>query len=89
MSECMTQQCNIHHMQCKPKIPVRKCNSKPGNKSFNRNRCRHDRHIKLNPFKRVTVSSRHPQWLANLTSIHKEAGLIPGLGQWVKDPGLP
>ena len=36
------------------------------------------RHIKLNPFKRVTVSSRHPQWLANLTSIHKEAGLIPG-----------
>ena len=28
------------------------------------------------------------QWLTNLTRNHEVAGLIPGLSQWVKDPGI-
>ena len=29
------------------------------------------------------------QWLPNPAIIHKDVCLILGLGEWVKDPGLP
>ena len=29
------------------------------------------------------------QWVKNLTSTYEDVGLIPGLGQWVKETVLP
>jgi len=34
-------------------------------------------------------SSQHGSVVTNLASIHEDAGLIPGLDQWVKDLVLP
>ena len=29
------------------------------------------------------------QWVKDLTSVHEDVGLIPGLAQWVEDVVLP
>ena len=42
-------------------------------------------HILITPFQ----SSCHGSVETNLTSINEDAGLIPGLAQWVKDLALP
>ena len=46
----------------------------------------HDIAIKKNTRILIPVVA---QWVKNLTSVHEDAGSIPGLAQWVKNQALP
>ena len=41
--------------------------------------------LKMNPKEGVPVVT---QWVMNPANIHEDAGLIPGLDQWLKDLAL-
>ena len=40
-------------------------------------------------FEKLFRSSHYGSAEMNLSSIHEDAGSIPGLAQWIKDPALP
>ena len=44
-----------------------------------------EKNLKKNEYMEVSITA---QWLTNPTSIHEDAGSIPGLNQWVKVPVL-
>ena len=88
--QCQCEQ-NIRCVQsrlCKC-LPVRKALVQPAASKSGHQIQESRKEVPFSPLKNIYRSSCHGSAVTNLTSIHEDMGLIPGLAQWVKDLAVP